>query len=612
MKKTTSKPVLIVAALAAILLLYWGKAVLAPLALAILFTLILTPFASRLERHIGRVGSVLVSCLIALVASALILVSVAKQVSTLSHALPRSLDAILTNANSVLPSNDALNQLKTVTERFLKDAVEPAQNGVSAEPLVVQLQPDHFQRAVDVVSLVGGQLGVIGIVFILMMFMLYDRERLNERIVRAVGGGELNVTTQALSDAQTRISRFLLAQLMANIVFATVTGIGLFLIGLPNAFSWSVLSVFLRFIPYAGVWIAAAVPLILAAGGGGPDFFYLLALYACVEVILVGFVEPVWLGSSAGISPVALILSAVFWTSVWGFAGLLLSTPMTACLMVLGKYIPYFKVFDTLLSSEVRIDPAWRYYQRLLTQNIVSTQEFIRGELQQRDPLQVLDDTVLPALRLFERDRHRGALSYEREQSVPAAFTHLADELPELLLLPPIKDKLPQSINLSQREFSRLPSGCVVCIPARDEADASAARMYCAIQQAMGIPATALSNTALASEALKLIDESNAEIVCISAVPPHGAAHVRYLIKRIRQRHPNVPIQVCLWSAKPASARLKRRLGCSENDQVVHSIGEGLKTLSPLLSSLAIQYKPTPSAALTEREIPTKNVVVLG
>jgi hypothetical protein len=440
----------------------------------------------------------------------------------------------------------------------------------------------------------------------MMMFMLYDREHLNERIVRAVGGGELNVTTQALSDAQSRISRFLLAQLMANVVFAAVTGIGIFLLGLPNAFSWSVLTVFLRFIPYAGVWIAAAVPLILAAGTGGQEFVYLFALYIAVEVLLVALIEPVWIGGSAGISPLALILSAVFWASVWGFAGLLLSIPLTACLMVLGKYLPFFKIFDTLLSSEVRIDPAWRYYQRLLTLDRDESFTYIQNELLKNPPLEVLDSTVLPALRLSEVDRHRGALSRERAEGIPASFEQIADHLPDILKMPQIKE-FPHLVNLSARELARLPEGCVVCIPARDAADASAARMHCAIQKALGIPAVVLSNSTLAGEALKLIDETNAEIVCISAVLPRGAAHVRYLIKRIRQGHPRVPIQVCLWASRTQSPRLRRRLGCSVEDQIVFTFNDALKGISPWLSSLAIQLKPT----MTPRPIENENERVL-
>jgi predicted PurR-regulated permease PerM len=457
------------------------------------------------------------------------------------------------------------------------------------------------------------------IVLAFVIFMLIDKESLRDRIIRLLGSGRLNLTTQALDEASTRISDYLGALAIVNACYSICTALGLWLIpkvfgngsDFPNVLVWAIFVGLLRFVPYVGIWIGAGIPLILsfALFPGNGVFFAVLVMFLALEVVVSQFIEPMWYGSSTGMSPLAVLVAAVFWTWLWGAVGLLLSTPMTVILVVMGKYVPQLKFLDILLREEPVLSPPFRFYQRLIAMDQDDAAEIAGEYLKEKKSLQVVyDDLLVTALSMAERDSHHERVADEQLVFVRQSVRDLADELAEQYSELPDKPAAaagseknghggpPQTVEHERRP--RLPLGCninVLCLPARDESDEILARMFARLLEVRGYCVVTTTPDALAAEMTDMVESKHIDVVCISAMPPAAVAHARYLCKRLGARCPDVGVVVGLWTLKGDLSKAKERLACRTGVQVVATLADAQEQLDQLTQSLLSRTAAKPA-----------------
>lgn len=403
-------------------ILYFAKHVIIPLALAVLLAFILTPIVVALQRRgLSRIPAVLtVVCLTFLVLGA-VGWGVGLQVQRLVRDLPSHKEVIQQKIDSLRGSDDgAIAKLIRMIEEISsgapdaaasakKDAddsrVPPADRNKAADlgkdrPVIFAEteKPSAFERLYKVVDPVLEPLAITGLVVILVVFMLIKREDLRNRVIGLLGHGHLTGTTRVLVDTAERLSSFLLSQLLVNAGFGIVFGISLFFLGVPYAFLWAFLTALLRFVPYIGSWIAVAFPLLLsfAIALSWTQPVLVLILFAVFDIVTANVVEPLVFGHSTGMAPIALLIAAAFWSWLWGPIGLVLSTPLTVCLVVLGQHIPRFKFLALLLGDEPALPPHASYYQRLLARDREEATDVIRKYVEAHGLEKVFDHVFLP------------------------------------------------------------------------------------------------------------------------------------------------------------------------------------------------------------------------
>lgn len=575
---------------AVIATLYLGQDLVIPFVLALLISFLLTRPVTWLEKlKLGRVLSVLIVIAIAFTIACAVLWVIASQLSSIVGELPRyqqnigrkieairnpagtglskvvaSLQQITTELSS---SSSAAEKQKTVS-RQRPTAKRSVHQPESAIPVPVEVVP-HQTGTLESVGVVSTSLarflGGVTAVLILVLFMLINRGDLRNRLVRLLGQGHLVAVTSALDDAAERVSRYLLTQSLVNGTFGTLLGLGLYWIGVPYAPFWGVLGALLRFIPYIGTLVAGACPLLLALAvfEGWSKPLYTLGLFASIEGVTSCLVEP-WLYSTrTGISSLAILVSAAFWTLLWGPIGLVLSTPLTVCLAVLGRHAPQLEFLNILLGDEPVLSPDARYYQRLLAMDEDEATEIVDECLKEKSLAEVYDSVLIPALSLSERDRHNDRLDEERETFVYQSMKELIQELGER----------PRTSSITAPEFpSSLPLS-ICCLPARDRADELVGLMLVQLLQGAGYDAKAIS-LGPADDMLDHLTEAEPNVLCVSALPPFAVTHARSICRRARQRLPDLKIAVGLWNSGPELEKLKQRLGPDCSDWVMTTLAQ--------------------------------------
>jgi hypothetical protein len=388
--------------------------------------------------------------------------------------------------------------------------------------------------------------------------MLVQRGELRNRIFRLFGAGNLSTTTTAMDDAAQRVSRYLSTQLMVNAAFGFFLGLGLHFIGVPNAPFWGVLGTILRFIPYVGTIIAGLCPLVLALAvfEGWARPLLTFGVYATIELAVSVGIEPWLYGAHTGVSSLAILVSAAFWTLLWGPIGLVLSTPMTVCLVVLGRYVPPLKFLEFLLSDEPVLPPEACYYQRLLALNEEDAQELAETYLRDKGLIQLYDGMLLPALALAERDRHEHVLDEDRERCIYQTTKDLIADLSDQTAYLPLKESL-----------------SVLCIPARDEADELAGLMLVHVLREAGFTAEVIT-TGSTDAMLRSVDEHNPDVIIVSALPPSATAQARAICRNIRYRFPSRKLVVGYWDSLADLSKIQERLGTHNVDKIVISLAE--------------------------------------
>ena len=539
-----------------------------PLALAILLTFLLGPIVAWLQHwRINRPIAVLASLAMALALIGGVGDVIFGQFSDLAHQLPhyeRHLREHIAHLRGFLrggitDSVDAIERLTGQIERLSPLAGVPA--GVQRVQ-VVQPPATVFEIMKDFIGPLVKPLGWALVVMVLVAFMLLRLPDLRERIIRLLGPRNLQATTAALDDAAGRVSRYLLTQLLINSFTGLWVGVGLALLGVPNPGLWGALTLVLRFIPYVGVWTAAAMPFALsfAAFDDWMHPLVVLAVYGSVELLNYAVLEPWLYAARTGVSPVALLLAAAFWTWLWGLAGLLLSVPITVCLVVMGKYVPQLEFLEVLLGDEPALEPYQQLYQRLLTSSRDEADTLLEAAMRQHSLREVCDIAIVPALRLLEADFARGALKPARRRAVLDQIQQWVDELLEEL----------------QRSSGRGPlfwqSPAVLCVPAEDQGDAIVAKLLAAVLINRGISAR-LAVLDRVEEEVAAGASDGLEAVVVSALPPEAIPPARAVVKRIRARVEGLPVIVGLWGQEQDLDRAAQRLGSAGVSRLETRVG---------------------------------------
>jgi predicted PurR-regulated permease PerM len=705
--------------------LYFAQEVLVPLALAILFAFLLGPLVRMLERRkLGRVPAVSIVVLVAIgIFAALTWVTTA-QILTLLDELPNYKDEIVSKVHAFQDRfthrGGTMDKLSSTLHEIEKASTQPATQpsatqaaaGAAASPQTplehaaenpkevaarelagvppkgtppigtardnpiwvapVEKPEPYLNKAKVYLGPVVSPLGTAGLVIVFVIFMLLQREDLRDRMIRLVGKGQIHVTTTALDDAATRISRYLLAQAIVNGTYGIAIGIGLWAIGyfvggksFPSFVLWGLLCAILRFIPYVGPWIAAAFPLTLALAvyHGFGVFIGVIALFVIIELASNNLMEPMLYGASTGMSTVAILVSAVFWTWLWGAIGLVLATPLTVCLVVIGKYVPQLQFLDILLGDEPVLEPPARVYQRLLALDQEEAAELAQGYLKETGSLErVYDDLLLPAMAMSEQDRHKGKIDEEREAFINQSMRDLIDELGDAARLleeqragDDVKEAAAATVALAKGEAPAataaasaaangngkpaaagkplvqvsgaatvgaeveqpraalpgerpmLPRGCtvnIVCLPARDEGDDIANAMLVQLLALRGYCAFGIPVAALASEMIEAVEKRQAHLVVVSALPPGAVSYSRYLCKRLHARYPEMLMAVGLWTLKGDLKKAKERITCAAAVQVETTLGGMLDQIHQMVQPIIVRGE---SAGSDETSAPAES-----
>lgn len=423
--------------------LYFGREVFLPIAVALLLTFALAPLVSALKRvGIPRLPAVIASVLGAFAALAMFSFVVATQVSDLAQNIPVYQINILTKIRALKETGlggGIIARLSGVIERVGQEIERQEPQLPSAtetpkrDPIPVEIVAHEKPLEVlqNLVAPLLSPLASAGLVIVVVIFMLMEREDLRDRFIRLVGYGDLHRTTQALQDAGKRVGQYLLMQLVVNIVYAVPITIGLWVLGIPNALLWGMLALALRFVPYIGPIIGALLPLFLAlaVAPGWALLLWTAALFIVMELITGNVIEPWLYGSRTGLSPLAIIVAAIFWTWLWGPLGLVLSTPLTVCLVVLGRHVPQFEFLDVLFGNEPVLEPHARLYQRLLAGDPDEATDHAEEFLEDKYLFEFYDKVAIPALLLGEHDRMRGVLDDEQRRLLAGSAETLVANL---------------------------------------------------------------------------------------------------------------------------------------------------------------------------------------
>lgn len=562
-------------------ILYIGQEVFLPLAIAVLLTFVLSPLVSRIRRYgIGPTSSVLVVVFLAFSLIGLFSLVVASQLGSLSRSLPEFQRNIVVKLEAIQEQGREGGVISRLSRMFatINDQISgalpetagqagqpdqpgdgiltpPGQNSLGIkEPLKVEVveRQTAVQTLQNLVLPLISPIATAGLVLVVVIFMLLEREELRDRFIRLIGANDLHRTTQMLEDAGSRVAKYLALQLLVNVIYAVPIGIGLWLIGIPNATLWGLLTLVLRFVPYIGSVLSAAFPLFLAFAVS-PEWSALLwtaALFIAVELITSNVVEPYVYGSRTGVSPLAIIVSAIFWTWIWGPLGLVLSTPMTVCLVVLGRHIPQFELFDILFGDEPVLSPHARLYQRWLAGDTIETTFRAEEALEESFLADYYDETVLPALILAQTDWSRGVLGVERRTQVAEVARGMIRDLGTV-----VDEELDEARKTHAdgdsdgEDHPRLiaEGRKVLCIGGRSVLDDVSAEALAQAMAAEGAEAEAREHQSLTPARLPSLDLAERETVVLCFLDPAPSRASLLHVRRLKHAQPHLRVGLALW-----------------------------------------------------------------
>jgi predicted PurR-regulated permease PerM len=532
-----------------IVVLYWAQAVLVPIALAILLTFVLTPPVGWLERSLGRVPAVLAAVFLVFLVLGLAGWGLARQMDNLAEDLPSYRVNILAKIADVRGAGKggSVEKLQETIDDIRSDLgqSEPPR-GSGSRPVIVTSEHVAGLSGFSWLGPIIGPLGTAGLVLAMVIFMLLERRDLRDRLIGLFGHGRLTVTTKAFDEAGTRVSRQLLMQSLVNLVYGIAAGVGLYVIGVPYPWVWAALGAALRFIPYLGPVVGAGAPILvsLAALPGWAGPLGVVGLFVVLELFTNLVLETVLYAGAAGVSQVALLVSVAFWTWLWGPLGLLLATPLTVCLVVLGKHVPGLEFLGTLMADTPALAPEYGYYQRLLARDESEAADLIERHITAESPRSVYDALLLPALNYAERDRLEHRLSPDEEAAVLDATRELLSDAAESIrrLQPDPSARFDDSRLPGPREPLR-----VLGYATNGVADGLALTMLGHLLDDLPIVVEITNARLLASELVSLVEAQGVSIVCLADLPPSPPSKTRYLVKRLRAAYPGLRILVGRW-----------------------------------------------------------------
>ncbi len=595
-------------AILAIAALHLARAVLIPVALAVLLAFVLAPLVGWLERRgLGRLPSVLAVGTLVLLFLGGIGVAVTLQLKSLADDLPTYQKNVVDKIARLREAGKGtvLDKVNEAIDSVTGSASRPALPGGPArkdEPVAVRVTGSGFADAEAVAGPVLEVLATAVLVAVLVAFTLVGREDLRDRLIRLLGRGQLTDTTRALDDAGRRMSRFLLTQLLINAGFGAVLGFGVYLVGVPYPLLWGLLAGGLRFVPYLGSALAAAALMTfsVAAFPGWTVPLTVLAVFAALELTAANVAEPMLQGRSTGVSPVALLAAAGFWAWLWGPAGLLLSTPLTMCLAVLGRHVPGLRFLEILLGDRPALATEVRFYQRLLAGDREEATRVALEHAAASPAGRVYDDLLVPALTSAKRDRDRDALTADGEQAVLRLTREIAAVLGERRAAFPGSRGTPTGA-----DEAAAPAVSVLGFPAWDEADRLALDMLRQVLDPGRWRLEVASADLLTGELVTLAGEREPAAFCIGSLPPGGLAQGRHLCKRLRAEFPGAKIVVGRWGLTGDVERDREQLLAAGADRVTTTLLETEDLLRAWLPVFSQGPAPLPSGGDTGRPVAT-------
>jgi predicted PurR-regulated permease PerM len=577
--------------------LYFARAVLIPITLAILLSFLVAPLANSLGRlKLGHVASVFAAVVMSISVIVMLGAVIATQLTDLAAGMPRyqaTIEHKMEAAHSLTIGK--LNRLAGAAGQALqratieppqpqppRDATSPANiHAPAAMPVEVREPvPTPFELARRVLSPAISPLETAFIVFVVMVVILLQRDDLRDRAIRLFGSRDLHRTTTVMDEAARRLSRYFVSQLGVNAGVGVVIGAGLFLIGVPSPILWGILAALLRLVPYVGIWIAATLATALAAAvsPGWTMAIWSLALFGTVELLVGQVVEPLLYGRSTGLSPFSVVVAAIFWSWIWGPIGLILSTPLTLCLLVLGRHVRRLEFLDVLLGDQPALSPIENFYQRALAGDPDEAIEQAEALLRDRSLSAYYDEVAIKGLQLAANDVLRGSVTAAQLSRIEATTNDLVDGLDGYedreptplaaeddwsatrpVVTSAVAEVAPRALQIASAvnaEDERggetdAPANRVLCIPGRGPLDPLATTILLQLLDKHGFVSRALPHEAASRASIETLDAEDVGIVCILYLQIDGIpSHLRYLVRRIRARLPNVSIVVGLWAAE--------------------------------------------------------------
>jgi predicted PurR-regulated permease PerM len=579
--------------LVAVMVLYLGAGILVPLVLAILLAFALAPLIRRLRRlHVPHILAVLLSVALAAAILSTIAYVVATQLIKLASDLPTYQATVTAKTQALQHSLGGSGFLESLTGAVdqLSGQLDASAASGAGTPMPVTIANDGAGPLSIVQTVLGSVLGPLAtaaIVLVFLIFLLLEREDLRDRFLKLVSRGDLRTSTKVMNEAAARVGRYLLVQFGVNLAYGTIFGIGLSIIGVPNAILWGLLTAMFRYIPFVGTIIAATIPFTLAfaVDPGWSMLLSSVALYVGLELVITNAIEPRLYGSSTGLSAIAVLIAAMFWATMWGPIGLILSTPMTVCLVVLGRYVPQLAFFETLLGSEPVLSPPERLYQRLVSGNVEEAVELADEFIAAHGVNGFYTGVAMPALQLAETDLSLDVSDMSHRRNVVDSMTAVIDDI---------------DIDLDT-EFAALPAR-VLCIGGRTELDEAAAQILSRMLQATELPATALAPLAIRQESIGQLALAGVEAVCLCYVGDNPRSYVRFVAKRLRRQNPELKVIACVLGHQGAAGAQQADWGVTAVvgtlDSAVTAVGKAVDT-APLAANDTDLQNPIDDEALT-------------
>jgi predicted PurR-regulated permease PerM len=602
-----------------IAVLYFGRDVFMPLALAILLSFALAPLVLLLRRwHFNRVLSVVGTVFLAFLIIFGIGALIGSQLAQLADDIPQYQTNIIEKVRAFRGTgagviDRAAALLKNVGEMSKPEAtdntaaVPPAGKARGGQRLAPPEKPTPVElreperTPLQILQNVGGPLlqplATIGIVIIFVIFVLLQREDLRDRFIRLAGPRDLKRTTEALDDAAQRVSRYLLMQTVINICFGVLIGAGLWLIGAPNPVLCGVMAMLLRFIPYIGPFIAlvVAAAIALAVDPGWSMVLWTVGLFLVAEPVTGQIIEPLLYGQSTGLSPIAVIVAAAFWMWLWGPIGLLLSTPLTVCLVVLGRHVEYLQFIDVLLGDEPALTPEESFYQAMLAEHPDEAAHQAEEMLKDMSLAAYYDEVAIKGLALAQLDVNRGALDHECRIRIKGAVDDVIDDLSDH------RDVVASTGNEESKEQTVVVSPltptvaqeeivpatrktAVLCVAGRGSLDEAAAAMLGQLLGNSDIAVRIVPREAAVAANLFRLDVEGIQMACLSYLEPGDLTNARYLVRRLRRKMPGVKILIGFWTLTEEEAERRAVLKETGADAIVTSLQQAIEHIGAVAS----------------------------
>lgn len=603
----------LVAGVVAVGALYFARDVLIPITLAVLLSFVLAPLVELLRRiRLPRALAVLVAVLLGLGVILSIGGVIGVQIAGLATDIPRYAATIERKVATVRELtvgriSDLADRVGRQVERAapVQPAPPPVTPGVDAagagpKPIPVEVHAPStgpIELAKGVLEPIVAPLETALIVFIVAVFVLMQRDDVRDRLIRLFGSGDLHRTTLALDDAGRRLSRYFLTQLAINTCFGVLITIGLTVIGVPSPVLWGILAALMRFVPYVGAIIASVLPIALAAAvdPGWSMAIWTATLFLLTEPVIGHVVEPLVYGHSTGLSPLSVVVAAIFWTWLWGPIGLILSTPLTLCLVVLGRHVERLEFLDVLLGDRPALTPPENFYQRMLANDPDDALEQAELLLKERSLTAYYDEVALKGLQLAATDAGRGALSYEQLERIKRSTRALVHDLEGRDDRDPHPDERAEAAAVASQAEQAVPSPAapadvappepllapawrgeapVLCLAGRGPLDEAASTMLAQLLGKHGLGARTVPHEAASREGIAALDVEEVAMICVSYLEISGnPSHLRYLLRRLRRRAPDASILVGLWPAEDEvlqDQRLRAVIGADHYASSLH------------------------------------------